>query len=1010
MRKLLTIFLVFSLLITIFTMNTFAEGENDGKETSEPQSEVLDDRSATGSQDGLESISQNESPDTQEVLESQSEELLDYTVTQEENGNVVLVFNSKEYAEAVEYIYFEEVSKIKAGSYGIYKDSLIFEENKVTVTYNIISNILQLKNGSTYKVYILYAQNGVINEDYREITLTKGVEDWEISARVDTDGNLIISSTNSIINNNIISVRLSSENYEEGYDTYISFDHEEIEHTDEYVVISGDYIKTYKLLKDVNYNIEIVYSGVDGDQSASKIITVNPVKFNFDQMIGPELTGRVDDGILYIESKDNNPEGYEFLRLYYNYPKEYGNSCYFEVYKNGEINRFNFYDGCRFNLCENSLLINLLDFKFSKDLDINDNHKLYLRVPGKGLSEITFAINEDSMKLDSATITQDEIGNIIISANPSLKLESVNSIEFFSLDLSESNKVKYYDYFTDIYDEKTGNLVIPYSYIKASNLKGDEDYRVFLWYDDSSREISSSYRLNKGSERKNVPQYSVSENNKGDIVITVDDPSFLDYKIDIRLKDSEGFKYIRFKNDDVIKDLSSKTITVPYDLIKKSQLSKEQYDVEFEGDDFYAYFFRFYVPSTIEITRGSELEPIPEFTIEQKDNGDIVLSSKSQELINHIEDIIYSKPYIKAGPNAFLENSLIKGDNELVIPYQVVKYSRLEPGITYTFKIEFDDDSVFYYDERSEKELYIKTGSMLLNSEKMSIGRENNVVCINFENQDDLKKLENETYLITYHVDGSVEKETAVSKNSLVFDYSNNKVYIINELKGEEYYMLNLMDNETCLAYGFVYSSSMPLLDIVSINEKLYLDKIKKDAASYIQKLYPETGVIVDDVYFSEDFDVLDSDVDKYFKVYGLSLDNAFVVDVSMCAAFRAGGLWSSQKVPYDYPNEFVEVKLTLSLEQMAKLGITKENYSTQEIVVLREHNGEVTELPATLEAVKTGETIISFKVKFKTDKMSLFSVANKNSIVKPSSGSGGSSSTSTVTPARKPVVNTAAK
>ena len=122
MRKLLTIFLVFSLLITIFTMNTFAEGENDGKETSEPQSEVLDDRSATGSQDGLESISQNESPDTQEVLESQTEELLDYTVTQEENGNVVLVFNSKEYAEAIEYVNFEEVSKVKAGSYGIYKD------------------------------------------------------------------------------------------------------------------------------------------------------------------------------------------------------------------------------------------------------------------------------------------------------------------------------------------------------------------------------------------------------------------------------------------------------------------------------------------------------------------------------------------------------------------------------------------------------------------------------------------------------------------------------------------------------------------------------------------------------------------------------------------------------------------------------------------------------------------------------------------------------------------------
>lgn len=938
-----------------------------------------------------------------------SNELPDYTIEQNENDDVVLTFDSKEFAESVKHIRFEEVSKSRAGTESTQTSDLIREDNKIIIKYNVISDVLHLKSGSTYRV-------SLFNEEFlnvhtsKEYTLKKGINPSDIVATVDNDSNLIISAGDNFNYQNITFIHIHSERYD-GYDQVAIFAGDELIRENNRIFVLGDYIKTYNLKSNADYTVEVGYTtGNDREVDSSNII-LNTVRFDYEQLIGPKLVGYVNDGLLYIDSVDK--EGEEYLNAFYdNRNKNFNDELVFNMNLIDGKMEYHLPYSYMFKKYQNGLLFPLYSLlKDSESFDISDDNKLTLRVPGKGVSEIIFAIDEDSMKLDSLTIIQDEIGNIIISADPSLKLESVNSVVFFSLDLSESNVVKYHDYFTDIYDEKTGNLVIPYSYIKASNLKGETDYRIFIWYDDdSSREISNSFRLNKGSQLKEMNSYSVSENNKGDIVITVDDPSFLNYKIDICLKESEGLKSVRFESDDVIKDLSSKTITIPYDLIKKSQLSKGQYDVEFDGFDFYVYFLSFYVPSTIEITRGSQLDPIPEFTIEQKDNGDIVLSSESQELINHIERIKYSKPYIKAGPNAFLENSLIKGNNELVIPYQVVKYSWLEPGITYTFEIEFDDDSVFYYDERSVKELFIKTGSMLLNSEKMSIGNENNVVYINFENQDDLKKLENETYLITHHVWGSVEKETAVSKNSLVFDYSNNKVYIINELKDVERCMFNLMDKETCLAYGEVYYSSTPQVDTGSISEKLYLDKIKKDAASYIEKLYPETRIIIDGVSASEYSVASDSDVDKYFKVYGLSPDNTFVIDVSMCADFRLNGLRYAQKVPYDYPNEFVEVKLTLSLEQMAKLGITNDNWSTQNVTVLREHNGAVDELAATVEPVTVNGTIISFKVTFQTDKMSLFALANKNSIVRPSSGGSGSGSSSATTPAKKPVVNTSAK
>lgn len=186
----------------------------------------------------------------------------------------------------------------------------------------------------------------------------------------------------------------------------------------------------------------------------------------------------------------------------------------------------------------------------------------------------------------------------------------------------------------------------------------------------------------------------------------------------------------------------------------------------------------------------------------------------------------------------------------------------------------------------------------------------------------------------------------------------------------------------------------------------------KEYLLEYYGSKYQGSVVTIDKVAAEYTKYVSNDDLNKYFKVYGLNSNNCIPLDISLSVQYTVDGTSTvyEPNVPYDYPNQYIDVVLNVDIETMNKVGITKDNWSTQNVTVLREHNGEVDELAATVEPVTVNGTIISFKVTFQTDKMSLFALANKNSIVRPSSGGSSSGSSSATTPTKKPVVNTAAK
>ena len=1030
MRKLINIFLAFSLLVTVFTMNTFAEGESDVQDTSESQAEVLDGQSAAESQDSLESIPQDENSGTQGVQDSKNEilsskletefqvlsdsesnnDLASYTVEQIDNGDVVLTFKTTEEAKNVKGVSFREAPKNNKCTGFIFDKNLVYENNTIVVKYSIIKDVMQFKQGSTYRINLMSKLDEAIDTKYQEVTLNQGATPWSIVASIDEDSNLIISSDNDTINAAISNIYIYTSNYVEGYDINALFNFDKVEHKEGCAYVSGDYIRTFKFQQNVDYNVEVDYEILYNDQYVSSSLILNSIQFNYDLLIGPEMVGFVDDGILFIESKDNNESGIAFLNSYWSNNNNYPSEVYAEVYVNS-IKCHIGIDKDEIGKYENGLQINLRYDVDLKELDISDEHKLYIRVPGKGLSEITFAINEDSMKLDSATISQDESGNIVIGENSDLDLKSVESIFFVSV-----NPVEDFNYFETFYDfsfDDSGSILISYSDIKYSLLKGDTDYKISIGYGDGiNRTIAESYRLEKGSVNKDISKCKVSQNDDGDILIAVDDYSFLNYELDIILTKREESKYIYFENKSIIKDFENGLLKIPYDSIKKSQLSTGKYKVEFGGNDFFDNFLHFYIKPTIEITKGSTLESLPEYSIEQKDNGDIVILSDSQELIDHINMVEYRKPInLRAGVANYFKEPFIKGDKELIIPYQVVKYSNLEPNSTYNFQIELDD-GIFLNYENSVKEVYIKKGSLVLNTPIMPVKYADSVISMDFEDQSYLKNLENGTYFISYQIFGSVNEEKVISKSSLAFDYSKNRVYATIDLEIEDLYMFNLMDGDKCLSYGlFGYYDNNPVYD--TDYSQLDVTSLKIDALSYLKELYPDKDLTLDNyqsISLDTSYNVSEQVNDKYFKIYGLSLDNAILMDIGLNITFGAGIFVESIQIPYEYPNKPITLDFTFSLNQMSKLGVTKDNYSSQTVTVLREHNGQVDELAATITPVKIGDTIISFKVTFKTDKMSLFALANSKSIVKPSSGGSGNGGSSATVPVKKPVVNTAAK
>lgn len=1029
MRKLLTIFLAFSLLMTVFTVNTFALDENDVQGTSETPTEVLEPNTTSDSQEDVSTIedkpesqddstvvSQTNVTDSQEASASQNEALPDFDITQEENGDILLTFESAAVANSVESIGFQEIigSNIQSGPGHITKKNLEYDENKVIIKYAIISEALQYKKGSTYVANVEFKDENSFYIICKNITLSKGVDAWSATARLDENGDLIIESDNKTIVSNISNIYIYTKDYVEGKEINGLFNFDEVKHGDNYTYVPGNYINTFKFQQNVDYAIEVDYEVLYNEAYVSGQLSLNPIKFNYELHTGPELTGKVQNGILYIESNDE--VGKKFIETFWANTEHYLNESFYLSYRNGQKYQTVYLEHGVFSLYEDTLQLDLLDESMLRDFNIDDTHMIQLRVPGMGLCEITFITDEESMKPFSAIITQNTNGDIIIGGDPGLNLKNVDSIALVSIKLDENDNINYSDIFSRFSFNETGDIVIPYSEIEYSLLKGGMDYKVSLRYDNNIiRVISDSYRLEKGSVRKDVPQYTVTESKNGDILITFDDPLFLNYELFVQLHKLGTYEYISFEDDSIVKDFENKVIKIPYVSIKKSQLLTGNYAVEFTGYGFYDNFFYFYNPQIIEITKGTTLAPLPEYSIEQKENGDIVILSESQDLIEHITQVSYSKLVNSrtGGPTPF--RYFVKSDKELVIPYQEVKYSKLEPDSRYVFSLFIDDNSLFLLNEGLDKEVYIKTGSILLNSDFMSIVEEDNAVSILFENQDYLKKLENGTYLLTYHVINGVEKEKIISKDSIVIDYSQNKAYVLINSDSENEYMFNLMDGENCLAYGYYYSNGYPTIDKDNVYSQLDMAVLKTDATNYLKELCPNENITLNNyqaISVSNEYVYSEADNDKYFKMYGLSLDNSILMNINLNVHFKTNtSAWQYVQLPYDYPNKFITLEFTFSLDQMAKLGITKNNYLTQTVTVLREHNGKVDELAATVEPVTVNGTIISFKVTFKTDKMSLFSLTNKNSIVRPSSGGSGSGSSSTVTtPVKKPVVNTSAK
>ena len=218
------------------------------------------------------------------------------------------------------------------------------------------------------------------------------------------------------------------------------------------------------------------------------------------------------------------------------------------------------------------------------------------------------------------------------------------------------------------------------------------------------------------------------------------------------------------------------------------------------------------------------------------------------------------------------------------------------------------------------------------------------------------------------------------------------------------------LDNTKSVGCDVTINKNSPAAKPTGSLDSSVMGVLSSDAKTYLHDKHSGSSITINNISTSFNSDVSQTDIDKYFKSFGLSANNSISLNIYLGVNYIVDGTsYYTEMMPYDYSGKYVDLSIDVSLDAMSKLGITKENYSTQEIIVLREHNGDVTVLPATLEAVKVGDTIISFKVKFKTDKMSLFSVANKNSVVKPSNGNS-SASTGNNIPVKKPVVNTVAK
>lgn len=277
----------------------------------------------------------------------------------------------------------------------------------------------------------------------------------------------------------------------------------------------------------------------------------------------------------------------------------------------------------------------------------------------------------------------------------------------------------------------------------------------------------------------------------------------------------------------------------------------------------------------------------------------------------------------------------------------------------------------------------------------------------------------------TFEIETASDSANIIKGNSIKVDKANKTwTYAFEDLVnysgltyGEKYKIVihpNLFGVETskenfaeCV---FTATKTWPYtVDLLPI-ETSGQSTAKEYLLEYYGNKYQGSVVTIDKVAVEYTKYVSNDNLNKYFKVYGLNYNNCIPLDISLSVQYTVDGTSTAKEsnVPYDYPNQYIDVVLNVSFETMNKIGITEDNLS--DITVLREHNGKVDELAATVEPIAVNDMIISYKATFKTDKMSLFALVNKNSIVRPSSGGSGGGTSSVTIPSKKAVVNTVAK
>ena len=1073
MRKLLTIFLSFSLLITVFTINAFAEDKGDVQGTTETSDEPFDLNEGQNLQ--------GEVPTVESTPEPQAEALPGYTVVQEDNGDLVLTFDSKEHAELVDIVYFEEVSKAKAGPSGVWKDSLVFAENKVVVTFNVIKNILQLKNGSTYNVYIAVSQNGIIDTASQEITLNKGTENWDITAWVDDDSNLFIESTNSFINNHINWISLDEEEYIDGYDGGPLFNNDEIINTDEYACVPGSYLKTFKLQNNVDYKVQIIYYGEDGDKSASNRFYVNSVQFNYEQMIGPNLVGEVKNGTLYIKSENNSPEGIDYLNALYNNSHHYSDELSFNIAIDEGMCGVGGFNSEIFEHYEGGLKIKLYKYLHNIDYADSDKNELVLRVPGMGMCKVLFTLNKEAMEskiglnasvdengIISLKIEEDGVFEKVLNGDYQLTYEPIMSLSneeqkinsnFSSFD-TENNIVLIKRYFGAVrslaFSVKNEDELIGYFVL--------DDYYAKMPYDN----ISPTKYVEAGSEEaKNIIK-SLRENE-----------DFVSYKDDL-LNNSIALdtRTIEFGITNTMQTWmpyflgNANKLGVDYSNSIPLKTYVNTANFSYDGQLTTSLNLHSPKPYSLETDIGYAINipssSISKLGIADGDFSDVVLAIVDSNTLKEIDFQITplainddSTAYHLYFSHQFNQGSLI-----LYNKANVKKVRSIEAPMVYAYENDFEGMKSFidaqlkdgwkvfdkiddveqklypYYDTdkylvgivNEGKDGYVDVYKVLetewaIIPEIQAKQNENGDLIISYKDMAQVEEyndfLSNSSYP-TFEIQTPSNSVDVIEGNSIKVDKVNKTwTYAFDDLVnysnlayGKDYKitvhprLFNVATSRDNLAEClFTVTKTWPYtVDLFPI-ETSGQNMVKEYLLEYYENKYQGSVVTIDKVAVEYTKYVSNDNLNKYFKVYGLNHNNCIPLDISLSVQYTVDGTSTVKEsnVPYDHPNQYIDVVLNVSSETMNKIGITEDNLS--DITVLREHNGKVDELAVTVEPVTVNGMIISFKVTFKTDKMSLFSLANKNSIVRPSSGGSGSGSSSTITtPVKKPVVNTSAK